>query len=211
MNKSWVLVLCLTFPGILKADSSQQLWERLSAIHTLQAVFIQTTLSPNGKSLQSSDGQLRVGGDAKFRIETYQPYPQTLVSNGQDFWSYDPDLAQVVVSKLNLDINKVPILLFGSQDKSLLDTYNVSRYETEELGKQVLEKYILAPKANDSLFELLTVTFRGNVPISISLKDTLSQKTHLQLSDIEVNKKLDPEIFNFTVPTGIDVIDERLR
>lgn len=204
MNKLMMAVLCLAAPSLLRADSSQQLWARLSAIHTFQAAFVQTTFSPTGNLLQSSEGQLQVGGDARFKIETYSPYPQTLVSNGQDFWSYDPDLEQVVVSKLSLDINKVPILLFGSQDKSLLDAYHVSVFETDELLNFVLE-----PRANDSLFELLTMSFKDGAPVAISLQDTLSQKTHLQLTNIEINKNIDVDVFQFIIPSGIDVIDER--
>ena len=212
VNKLWVLVLCLIAPTILRADSSQQLWERLSAIHTFRAAFLQTTLSSTGDPLQSSEGELRVGGNAKFKIETYTPYPQTLVSNGQDFWTFDPDLEQVVVSKLSLDINKVPILLFGSQDRSLLDAYRVSVYVTKDETKDEtdeLQNFILEPRANDSLFKLLTLSFRNDTPVAISLQDTLAQKTHLQLTKIEINKNLDSTVFEFIIPSGIDVIDER--
>jgi len=200
----WIVVLCIATPSILRADSSQQLWEKLSAIHSFQAAFVQTTLSSTGNPLQSSTGQLLVGGKAKFKIETYAPYPQTLVSDGQDFWSYDPDLEQVVVSKLSLDINKVPILLFGSQDPSLLDAYHVSVFETD-----ALQHFVLEPRANDSLFEILTLSFKENVPVAISLQDTLAQKTHLQLSKIKINSNLNTEVFDFVIPSGIDVIDER--
>jgi len=213
-NKLWLVMLCLVTPSALQADSTQQLWTLLSTIHTFQATFTQTSSSPTGHQLQSSSGLLSVGGDAKFVIETYTPYPQTLVSDGGDFWSYDPGLEQVVVTRLSLNINKVPILLFGSQDKSLLDAYHVTAFETEDLKndllkQDVLKSYVLEPKASDSLFELLTLSFREDIPVSISLIDALEQKTHLQLSKILINQDLDPGIFKFTPPPGIDVIDER--
>ena len=110
----------------------------------------------------------------------------------------------MVVSKLSLDINKVPILLFGSQDPSLLDAYYVSVFETD-----TLQNFVLKPQANDSLFEILTLSFRENVPVAISLQDTLAQKTHLQLSKIKINSNLNSDVFDFVIPSNIDVIDER--
>jgi outer membrane lipoprotein carrier protein len=180
------------------------LQKRLGFIQSFQTKFEQVTRTPEGAPIQSSTGSIWIGPDASFKIETELPFAQSLVSDGDNFWSYEPDLFQVTVAKLNKDINKVPILLFGSNDLRLLDAYQITVIEISDL-----EIFTLRPLKTDSLFLSLKLSFQGELPISISILDSLGQETSLDFHKSLINPTIDPLAFQFSVPAGVDVIDER--
>ena len=95
----------------------------LSAITTLSARFEQTTTDQTAYDTAYDktiyDGRLWMEKPNRFRVDTINPSLQTVVSDGIDFWSYDEDLEQVVISRLNEDLNQVPILLFSSDILSI--------------------------------------------------------------------------------------------
>lgn len=192
------------------ADSSiaVRLQAILSAVDTLHSPFIQTTFDSNNRIIQTSEGELWLGGGARFRIKTTSPFEQTLVSNGLDFWSYDADLAQVIVSPLERDVRKVPILLFGNTDPGMLANYELSFYEDMQEGITV-QHFVLDPISPDSLFEILTIGFIDSKPIEISILDNLGQKTSISFADAEVNLPVLDSVFFFEAPENIDVIDDR--
>jgi outer membrane lipoprotein carrier protein len=188
-----------------KRTAALTLQERLGFIQSFHTLFKQVTKTPEGAPIQSSTGSIWIGPDARFKIETELPFAQSLVSDGDNFWSYEPDLFQVTVAKLNKDINKVPILLFGSKDFSLLDGYHITLVEVDDL-----KTFTLIPLKTDSLFLSLKLSFQGASPISISIQDSLGQETNLDFHQSFLNPTIDLLEFQFSVPAGVDVIDERL-
>ena len=181
-----------------------QLAERLSLAASMSANFTQQTVDRTLRVLQENTGKLWVNPDAKFRIETSAPAEQTLVSNGIDFWVYDADLEQVIVSRLEADISQVPVLLLGGNFETLKASYAVSYYE-DELG----QNYVLTPLSSDSLFTSLSISFDETVPSRIAILDALGQRTLISLSEVNTEKDIEPILFSFLPPSGTDVIDDR--
>jgi len=177
---------------------------RLAAIKSLSAHFTQTTIDASSRTLEDNSGQLWVATPSKFRIETTTPYVQTLVSNGNDFWTWDEGLEQVIVKKLDADVKQVPILLLGGDISDITRQYRVSSYQDPQ-G----EHYILQPTTSDNLFESLTISFVKGVPASIAIADSLGQQTRIDLTQVVENQPLDESRFTFVSPKGADVIDDR--
>jgi outer membrane lipoprotein carrier protein len=145
----------------------------------------------------------------RFRVDTINPSLQTVVSDGIDFWSYDEDLEQVVISPLNKDLNQVPILLFSSDILSIQGAYNISGYTGEGEDHLLLEHFVLEPISDLSLFHSLTLSFHLGKPVSITINATTGQITTVSLRDIDLNSAISPDRFNFIAPAGADVIDDR--
>ncbi|MEO2172964.1 MAG: outer membrane lipoprotein chaperone LolA [bacterium] len=214
LSRCFGLVLCLSltaFPGLAgnqSADQLQhQLQERLAGVGSLHTSFVQITVDSSSEMVQSSEGELWLLSDdelAKFRIQTKTPFEQVLVSNGVDFWSYDADLEQVVVSPLQKDVTRVPILLLGNSDEALLTNYQLSFYEDDDT-----QHFVLEPRLTDSLFELLTIVFDAEIPVEISLRDSLGQQTKIRFIGPEIDAEIPDGTFDFQVPAGIDLIDDR--
>ena len=203
-----VILLIFALPALAQtpsqADLQNDLNQRLSGIKSLQADFTQTTIDASHRTLQQASGKLWVARPSKFRIETRQPSVQTLVSNGVDFWTWDADLEQVIVKKLEKDIKQVPILLLGGDTRKITRAYTISRYNRD--GD---ERFVLTASSTSSLFETLAITFHKGIPESISITDSLGQQTRIQLSHVVINQAISDTRFEFTPPKGADVIDDR--
>ncbi len=191
----------------------------LAGMSTLSARFEQTTIDQSAYDTTTYGGQLWIEKPNRFRVDTVNPAIQTLVSNGTDFWSYDEDLEQVVISKLNTDLSEVPILLFSSDIRDIQKAYNISGYsderdesplqESRSLPPFLLEHFVLEPLSDLSLFQSLTLSFYLGKPVSITINATTGETTTISLYDIVLNSVMPAERFILVVPPGADVIDDR--
>jgi len=132
------------------------------------------------------------------------PTAQTLVSDGVSFWSYDSDLEQVIITPLQHDMTQVPILLLGGDASAITASYRVDYGQHD--GQEI---YRLEPLDASSLFDSLTLVFMAGQPRAITLRDSLGQRTQIELSGVVLNQPIADEVFTFTPPAGVDVIDDR--
>ena len=68
--------------------------------------------------------------------------------------------------------------------------------------------FILKPKAKDSLFDNLRLSFRKGMINDMQLIDSIGQRTNILFLGVKMNEQLDPAQFDFQVPEGADVIQE---
>ncbi len=183
---------------------SELLSNYLSNISTLSGYFEQHTVDNGTQRSIVYSGALWLAKPNRFRVDTDAPSLQSLVSDGEDFWSYDEDLDQVIVSKLNLNLNQVPILLFSTDVERIDDIYRVSGYEDEES-----EHFLLQPVSDASLFQSLTLEFQGGIPTSIRVEAANGQATVYSLNQVVVNGQIPTEQFSFIAPENVDLIDDR--
>ena len=199
-----LLVAAMLASVAARADAQAALNERLDGIKTLSAAFTQTTINSSNRTLQQSSGKLWVARPSKFRIETISPSVQTLVSDGTDFWTWDADLEQVIIKKLDKDVKQVPILLLGGDTARITRQYQVQRY-ADKTG----EHFVLKAQSSTSLFETLGMDFQHGQPVAISITDSLGQQTRITLDHVVINQPVADSRFEFVPPKGADVIDDR--
>jgi len=190
-------------PGHEVTGYEQALNDRLADITSLHARFEQSTTGRN-QEIAHESGELWVQKPDHFRIVTGEPNAQTLVSDGKSFWSYDVELEQVIIRRLDKSIRDVPILLFGGDPDAITRQYRVSFYESDQ-G----DHYVLEPKTTTSVFTRLTIMFQDDLPSAIAIRDNFGQQILMELIEPAVNVDLKPELFTFTPPNGVDVIDDR--
>jgi len=183
---------------------AERLSSYLSAIATLTGNFQQSISDPTNQFSTVYIGTLWISKPKYFRIDTVSPSNQSIVSDGNDFWSYDQDLEQVIVSKLNNDLNQVPILLFSTDIESIKESYDITGYEDGD-G----EHFLLHPVSDVSLFQSLVLGFRGKVPVSIRINAANGQMTTFKLEQMVINEHIPAEQFSFDAPDNVDVIDDR--
>jgi outer membrane lipoprotein carrier protein len=191
-------------PVDVAVDHTAQLVQLLDQIQSVAADYAQITLDKDSRVVQQLDGHLSVSGPGRFRLESLAPSAQILVADGESFWSYDSDLEQVIITALQRDITQVPILLLGGDASAIASSYRVAY--GEQAGQDV---YRLEPVDASSLFDSLTLAFVAGEPRAIVLRDSLGQRTQIELSRVVLNKPIPNETFTFTPPVGVDVIDDR--
>ncbi|MEH6566300.1 MAG: outer membrane lipoprotein chaperone LolA [Halopseudomonas sp.] len=200
---AWLLALPAQAEDAGQKNAANRLNELLSAANTMSATFSQMTLSSNGSSLQETTGQVTLQRPGMFRWHTDAPLEQVLVSNGEKIWLYDPDLEQVTIQKLDQRLTHTPALLLSGDVSTLAENFTISWKE----GSSV-DDFVLSPKASDSMFETLRLSFRDGVINDMQLNDPIGQRTNILFQGVKLNQPVDASQFNFQVPDGVDVISE---
>lgn len=181
-------------------DASGELAALLAGAKTLQATFVQDVRNERGELLQHTEGVMHVARPQLFRWEVQSPMPQLIVADAHQVQVYDPDLLQVVVRPLDAQVAATPALLF-SGDAARIGAH----FAVTADGKSV---YRLHPRDADAVFESLDVQFRNGVLAVMELHDALGQTTRIDFRDVKQNEALDPALFSFTPPPGVDVVRE---
>lgn len=185
-----------------------ELQKKLAAIKSFSAHFTQTTQDSLGNTLQTVKGFMQVAKPGKLRWKTEGIYEQLVVSDGKSLWIYDADLEQVSIKNLDNRLAETPALLLGGDISAIDDDFIISKAPSDN---QLL--YILQPKDTGQLFDSLELSFNNlakDKPLSeMIIRDASGQITRITFTGVETNPKFNEEIFRFTPPKGIDVIDGR--
>jgi len=184
-------------------DAVARLEALLAASNTVHANFHQVLTDADGESVQEADGELWVMRPDRFRWDYTEPFDQLIVSDGARVWIYDRELAQVTVKAIDNALASSPAALL-SGSSAIRDSFEV-------LGTEVqggLTTVSLAPLAQDTDFNRVDVVFDERQVRSLRLSDALDQTTVLMLSDVERGQALDPALFRFVAPEGVDVLGD---
>src|SRR5690606_11657070 len=138
-----------------------------------------------------------------FHWHTTVPYEETMVTDGERIWIYEPDLEQVTIQPFSDDVGRTPALLLSGDENTLAESFEITR---EEFGGG-RQTFRLLPTDPGSLFENLTLSFNGDTLEQMHFEDSLGQKTSLSFSEVETNVEVDDSFFTFDVPEGVEVID----
>ncbi|MDH0337189.1 MULTISPECIES: outer membrane lipoprotein chaperone LolA [Pseudomonadaceae] len=180
-----------------------RLTEMLNKAQTITGRFSQLTLDGSGTQLQETSGELALKRPGLFRWHTDEPMEQLLVSNGEKVWLYDPDLQQVTIQTLDQRLTHTPALLLSGDVSKISENFEITHKE----GGDVVD-FILKPKAKDTLFDTLRLSFRSGVINDMQLIDSVGQRTNILFLGVKMNQKLDAAQFDFKIPEGADVIQE---
>jgi len=201
----YVVCFILFFTPLLVSagEGDKRLQAFFSSVTAVRADFTQQVLGANSETLQETRGQMLLLRPGRFRWDYKKPYEQQIVSDGKKVWLYDVDLEQVTIQSVDSLLGSAPALLLSS-DKPLHETFN-----TRELGaEQNLQWVELTPKQEEAGFEKLILGFDADNLVSMELQDSFGQLTRLKFNEIERNPVIDPALFEFVAPPGVDVIGE---
>ena len=182
--------------------AADRLRTRLSGLNALKANFTQRVVDAQGYEMQVMTGTMTVARPGRIHWETQPPYEQLLVSDATTLWLYDKDLEQVTVRPFMRDISDSPAMIFIGDLSALEGKYRITR----GLGEGGIERYSLVPRDTSGVYQGLTLSFIDNVPVTMSLEDSLGQVTRVEFSDVELNPPLDDGLFTFGIPADVDVL-----
>lgn len=186
-----------------QSASVQRLTGLLQQAETLTGRFSQLSLDGTGTQLQETSGEMALKRPGQFRWHTDEPMEQLLVSNGKKVWLYDPDLEQVTIQTLDQRLTHTPALLLSGDVSAISENFEVSHQQAGEVVD-----FTLKPKAKDTLFDNLRLSFRGGVINDMQLIDSVGQRTNILFMGVKLNQPLKADLFTFEIPEGADVISE---
>lgn len=194
------LSLALLSVDATTADDRTRLKERLAAIDSFSADFTQEVKGARGEILERSTGYVRILRP-NFKWVVNDPYPQTIVSEGESLKVYDPDLEQLIIRPLSEVLVDTPLALLTQEEVVLGDNFQVSRL-VEKPGVS----FILVPTAEDTLYAEIHLHFSSRTLTGISILDHLGQYTTIHFTLDEDSAVIQSEEFRLQVPPETDVI-----
>ncbi len=170
-------------------------------ITTLQSRFEQSLMDADGRILEVSSGTLEIQRPGRFRWIYSEPYEQWLVADGLNVWSYDVDLAQVTVKPQAEVLSNTPALLLGGSRDAM------DQFEHDGVFEDGGLTWVrLKPVDTDSGFNRVELAFSGTLLSRMVFFDNLEQTTFVSLYDVKVDEPIDPQLFVFVAPDGVDVV-----
>jgi outer membrane lipoprotein carrier protein len=197
-------LLFLGFAAQAEPAPQNRLKTFLDSAHTLKAEFTQVQLDESGRPRQESKGSFYLQRPGKFRWDYIKPYRQEIVSAGGKVWFYDVDLEQVTVKKLGQAVGSTPALLL-SGEMALEDNFTIEDQGADE-GMFWIK---LVPKSEEGGFRYVLIGLEGDKLAGMELSDNFGQLTRIYFSNLRTGVALDPRLFQFSPPAGVDVFEDK--
>ena len=195
-----LLLLC---PLYAAAQNNTLVQRYFSGLQSLRADFVQTVFDDQGRLLQASSGRMHMQRPGRFSWDYTEPYPQLIVADGERVWLYDSELAQVTVKLMDKALDATPLaLLSGAAPIE-------KAFTIKDRGRRNgLQWFELNPREPSAEFSALWVGFDGETLRTIELEDAFGQRTRISFENLERNVDLDPALFVFVPPPGVDIVGD---
>lgn len=211
----WLLLLLgsmlLTKPS-MAADtsipSSSAALERLQIfldnLQTLEADFVQRVVEPEAGVPATSRGHITTARPNRFRWDYHIPTEQTIVSDGQKIWFYEPDLQQVTIGNTSQLDNTPALLLSSGTQIPTLFTWEILMDAMSNLPS-----VRLFPKKNGTIQEIvLTMHPKRNELLKLTTSDSMGHTSHFSFHNMRINQSVSKERFQFEIPANVDIIQD---
>jgi outer membrane lipoprotein carrier protein len=157
-----------------------------------------------GAPTRKRGGMVSFRKPGRMRWEFDDPEKQTIVSDGETLYSYDPDLNQVVESPLKQALKS------SSATSFLLGIGNINRdfkaaFADPSTPPDGLVDLILDAKTGGYKIQVGLDPTTYNL-MTLTLTDQLGDVTKIDFSDIHDNVDLADSIFAFKAPAGADIV-----
>jgi len=183
-------------------DLLARLQRHYQETRSFSAKFNETITRPGAPTLNRG-GTLSWLRPGRIRFDYGAPQPETVVSDGQTLYDYDPGLNQVIETPLKNAIRAqaAAALLLGAGN--LERDFTATQPEVALQDK--LSHVILTPKAGGPRIEIGVDPSTSNI-VTLTIADALGNRTEFHFSEIRQNVALTPADFVFKTPDGADVV-----
>jgi outer membrane lipoprotein carrier protein len=202
-----LLTLSFAFSASASANSvpilsvyALQLKEKLAVFEQISASFVQQVTSSEGKLLNKSVGEMSISRPGKFYWKMTMPEEDLIVSNGKIIWYYSPFIEQVTLINFNDAIIGTPFaLLAGASEEQWADyvvTKKGNKFSVTNPEKLQASRFVFEFDKNNNISKFVVIEEQG-------------QRSEFILNHKNVDTTMDPNLFEFKIPVGVEVDDQR--
>ncbi|MBF0381239.1 MAG: outer membrane lipoprotein chaperone LolA [Magnetococcales bacterium] len=202
-----LVVIFLTFSAALAKPvdpAVERLVSFIDRLQTIDAEFNQQVEEADGHTPPLSRGRFSAKRPGLFRWDYTEPFEQMILSDGNSVYYYEIDLAQVTKTDAHL-LEDTPAAFFVS-DKPLSKTFSLTVVE-DKIWK--LPSVRMVPLKEGTVQEiLLTLHPNKDEVLSLTLLDSLGNRSRFTFLKMRYNKAMEADRFQFLLPGGVDLIDD---
>jgi outer membrane lipoprotein carrier protein len=200
--RTLILFCGLLISSLASAAGIDQLKAFWANTQAAQGTFAQSVFAKSGRKPQNSTGIFMLARPGKLRWSYEKPYKLLLVADGEKLWTYDLDLNQVTIGKMDKTLGASPAALLTGE--SLDKHFTLSEAGAAD-GLEIVDA---VPKSADSTFARVRIGLSNNLPRLMEVQDNFGQTTTLLFTEFQPNPVLPKEAFRFVPPKGADVIGQ---
>lgn len=209
-STAFLVLLVLTAPPLASDSAVSQIASRVDRrynhLKTLKSQFHE---SYSGAGLaRDESGELWLEKPGKMRWQYEQPMSKLFIVDGKDAFFYVPSEHQVRrMPAKKLDDFRSPIryLLGHTKLQNEFDRLSVSSEQPKEVGDIVLEG---VPKGMEDRVQRVVLEINPTDQISrIRIEEVDGSVTEFTFSDIQENVAVNPSLFHFSPPQGVEVVE----
>ena len=207
--------LIAVFAGAACAGGLSALEAFVRGVRSGEADFEQIVTSPTrageAPRQRSQRGSFAFQRPDRFRFDYRAPFEQHLVADGRTLWLHDPDLNQVTARDQTATLARTPAALIAAAPdlQALRQAYTL----VDAPDVDGLQWVLATPRAADSTLRRVRLGFRvagggSALPelVVLEMQDAFGQDTRLRFDKIRLNPALPAQRFQFTPPTGADLV-----
>lgn len=187
--------------------SLQAVYEGVDA---LKASFVQETTARALRKTFTEKGTLSFSKPAKMLWDYDDPEGKKIIMDGGFIWMIMPGEPHVYRQAFSKAFETSTPLAFLTGVGRLADEFRItSAPALSNPGEEPVHRLTLEPKAKDSPIrpmDLLVDRSRFLV-VAVESTDLLGNRTEIRFSDIEVNVELPEDLFVYTPPPGMRVVE----
>lgn len=188
-------------PILRQSGAKAELQSRLQSLSSYVADFKQQVFDMSGELLQDAGGKIHLQQPQKLHWELLPPNEGILIADGETLWHIDPFVEQVVALNQLKAVNNHPIMLIAQPKSTMWADYQVVQND---------ERFIVSPKQGAGNIQQLIITFNQRMQLAaIELLDQQEQRNVLTFSNIQLNPDIRADLFQFNLPEGFDLDDQR--
>jgi len=186
----------------LAADNAEaQLQSFVRDVRGATGRFEQTTVNPQGQTVQQQSGEFAFARPGRFRWDVQKPFEQLIVSDGRQVVQFDPDLAQATIRPVSDAVGNAPAqVLFGDGDIAA-----VFRLEARPAAEGLAWLRAI-PRSAEAGFAHLDIGLADGLPRRVDILDAFGQTTRIEFVSLVPGAKTPDDAFSFQVPEGVDVV-----
>jgi outer membrane lipoprotein carrier protein len=195
-------LIALFASGSVLAGGIDQLKTFWANTHAAQGTFAQSVMAKSGRKPQNSSGSFALARPGKLRWTYEKPYKLLLLADGEKLWTWDTDLNQVTVGKVDKALGASPAALLTGE--SLDRHFTLADAGTVD-GLDIVDA---EPKSSDSSFARVRIGLANNLPRLMEVRDNFGQVTTLLFTEFQPNPVLARDTFRFVPPKGADIVGQ---
>lgn len=189
-------------------EALAQLNSLVDSLGSLQLSFVQSIYSADGELLDRTRGRMALRQPGNFYWETMEPWAQYIIVNSEHFWSYDPDLQQVIRRSSRQVLQHTPAAVLTRMARP--EQYFAVRFaESVHDGEGGMRPLLLLPHdPGAASFRSMTLHHSASVLHMVSYIDSFSKRTEIMFAELAEPFAGGGPDFSFRPPQGVDVITD---
>ncbi|QYJ77089.1 outer membrane lipoprotein chaperone LolA [Shewanella sp. FJAT-52076] len=201
MKKSIVVLFSAVLPFTVLADDASELVSKLDVMQGIKASFSQKVTDQNGKLIQEGSGVIAMHQPDAFYWHLTAPDESLIVAKDNSVWVYNPFAEEVSILDMEDILKASPMALLVHRDEKRWNEYQIDKKGS---------CFDITPRQGvESAVDTVSVCFANNTLSDIRLTDAQGSTSHFALSEQAPVTDADESLFQFQIPDGVSIDDQR--